>query len=300
MKNISFRHFLLLLSLSAFLFACDSLSQEIELDLPEYERELNVEGYLLPGLPLYFLSLTETVGYFDEFDLPTINDATVVIEYGSEIDTLIPVNLLEGFTLPGITTDTIRLFLPGVEEVYLGLRLSPDDFTKKFNLTIVDEKGDRTATATTQLMEPVRHDSMTYAFDDNGKAFVLTHFTDIPNQKNYYRRVLKVKRPFRVTGTEDTLWLSDVEQAFILDDELNDGEPIVLGTGFDYEVGDTLISFLYHIEKAYFDYIESADGAIQANFSPFSQPTRILDNIIGGTGIFTGMALDVDTVIIGQ
>lgn len=282
----------------ALISGCDSLSQEIELDLPEYERELNVEGYMLPGLPLYFLSLTETVGYFDEFELPVINDATVVIKYGNEIDTLIPVNLAEGFTLPGISTDTIRLFLPGVNEVYLGLRLSPDNFTDKFELSINDEKRGRQATATTQLMEPIRHDSMTYGFDDKGKAFVLTHFTDFPNQANYYRRILKIKRPFQITGTEDTVWLSDVEQSFIFDDDLADGEPVVIGTGFDYEAGDTLISFLYHIDKEYYDYIESSDGAIQANFSPFAQPTRILDNIIGGTGIFTGMALDVDTVII--
>lgn len=299
-KNISQIYLIPLISLILFLSGCGSLSQEVELELPEYERELSVESYLLPGLPLYFVSLTETVGYFDEFDLPVIDDATVVIKYGNEIDTLIPVNLVEGFTLPGISTDTIRLFLPGVQQVYLGLRLSPDDFNTPFELSINDEKRDRQATATTKLLEPLRHDSLSYLFDDNGKALVFTYFTDFPDQKNYYRRILKVKRPFRVEGTEDTVWLSDVEQAFVLDDELQDGEQFTIGTGFDYEVGDTLISFLYHIEKAYYDYIQSADGATQANFNPFAQPTRILDNIKGGTGIFTGMALDVDTVIIGQ
>lgn len=298
MKNIKTP--ISLISLILLLSACGNLSREVDLDLPEYERELSVESYLLPGVPLYFVSLKETVGYFDEFELPVIDDATVIIKYGTEVDTLIPVNLAEGFTLPGISTDTIRLFLPGVQHVYLGLRLSPDDLNKTFELSIDDEKRDRKASATTRLIEPVNHDSLTYMFDNNGRALVLTHFTDIPNQKNYYRRILKVKRPFRISGTTDSVWLSDVEQAFVFDDELQDGQPFTLGTGFEYETGDTLISFLYHIEKAYFDYIQSADGATQANFNPFAQPTRILDNINGGTGIFTGMALDVDTVIIGQ
>lgn len=302
MKSIRITHFLIVLIflISSVLFSCDSLNREIELDLPEYETEMQVESYMLPGLPLYFLSLTETVGYFDPFELPVINDATVVIKYGNETDTLIPVNLTEGFVIPGLSTDTVRLFLPGVEEVYLGLRTSPDDFTEPFELTIIDEKNDRTATSRTQLKELVQHDSMTYDFDDKGMAYVLSYFTDIPGERNYYRRILKQKKPFPVEGTEDTLWLSDVEQSFIFDDELSDGEQFVLGTAFEYEEGDTLISYLYHINKEYYDYIESTDGAIQANFSPFSQPSRVLDNIIGGTGIFTGMALHVDTVIVGE
>ncbi len=294
-----FRPILFIAVISLFA-ACSNLSKEIDLKLPDYERELNVEGYLLPGLPLYFLSLTETVGYFEEFDLPVINDATVIIKYGNEIDTLIPVNLAEGFVIPGITTDTIRLFLPGVNEVYLGLRFSPDNLSQQFELTIIDEKGGRQASATTRLVETIRHDSMTYDFDAKGKAFVLSYFTDPAGQRNYYRRVLKVRKPFRITGSQDSIWLSDVDQAFIFDDEASDGEQFILGTGFEFEEGDTLISYLYHIPKEYYDYLESSDGAIQANFNPFAQPTRILDNIIGGTGIFTGMALHVDTLIIGK
>jgi hypothetical protein len=297
-RNSLFGILLLSLSTALLLPGCDSLSREIELDLPEYERELNVECYLIPGVPIYFLSLTETVGYFDEFDLPVIDDATVVIEYGSEVDTLLPVNLLEGFVLPGFQ-DTIRLFLPGASQVYIGLRTSPDNINTPFTLTVNDEIRDRRATATARLMPRIAHDTSQIEFNDDGEALVLTRFTDPPGERNYYRRILKKKEPRRIEGTEDTLWVSDVEQAFVFDDELQDGQQITLGTGFSYAPGDTLISYIYHIEKTYYDYLQSTDGAITANFNPFGQPSRILSNIRGqGTGIFTGLAMDIDTVII--
>lgn len=310
MKTFQLNTSFLLIATTAFLLsACGSLEQEIDLSLPDHERQLNVECYIIPELPIYFLSLTETVGFFEEFDIPTVSDAVVTIQYMGQTDTLQNVNLSDGFPLPG--GDTIRLFIPGAQELYVGFRTAPNNFDSTFTLTIIDEKRSRKATAVTKMMPIIGLDGMEAQFNDEGEAFVLSKFTDPPGVDNYYRRILKHKVPLLlepdtirdnmgqiISITGDTVWVNEIDQEFTFDDQLQDGQEILLGTDFNYVAGDTVISFLYHIEKSYYDYLVSTDGAIIANLSPFAQPTRILTNIEGGTGIFTGVAISVDTLVV--
>ena len=62
--------------------------------------------------------------------------------------------------------------------------------------------------------------------------------------------------------------------------------------------GDTIISTLFHIDKAYYDFRESVQNAINSNGNPFGQPGVLKSNIEGGLGIFTGLTFDRKTLII--
>jgi hypothetical protein len=58
-------YFLLLVAL---VFASCDLEKEIELELPEYERQTVVECYLEPGLP-FTLLLTKSDGFFSSYQI---------------------------------------------------------------------------------------------------------------------------------------------------------------------------------------------------------------------------------------
>jgi len=80
MKSINI-YFLLLVAIA---FASCNLEKEIELELPEYERQTVVECYLEPGLP-YTLLLTKSDGFFSSFGDLDENFLSNLLEEGAEI-----------------------------------------------------------------------------------------------------------------------------------------------------------------------------------------------------------------------
>ena len=77
----------------------------------------------------------------------------------------------------------------------------------------------------------------------------------------------------------------------------------MFGSGYQFSEGDTVINTLFHIEKAYADFLESVDAAIGANGNPFGQPSTIISNLegdAGAIGIFTGLSYDRVVTIISR
>jgi len=66
----------------------------------------------------------------------------------------------------------------------------------------------------------------------------------------------------------------------------------VMGTGSKFTKGDQLIFTLYHIDKQYYDYLNSINGAQNANFSAFAQPYPISSTLDKGFGVFTVLTFD--------
>lgn len=287
MKTIArFRHIFFSITFATALASCGSLEREIDIDLPPHSPMLNVEAYILTGTPVYAVFLTETAGYFDKFDLPVVEDALVTVRYAGFTDTL-------QFGLPVIGGDTLTPV-----PVYYGFRSETRDlFDSAFVLNIADKKG-RRATATTRLLRPVVLEPMEWTFNDEGKrAYLLNRFRDPGEDDNYFRFVLQ-RRENDTLPDGTVRRISDIQQAFPLTDQLQTGGLITLGTGFDYREGDTVTATIYHIEKAYFDYLTTADGAVRANLSPFGQPTRVISNVQGGFGIFTAISPSVREAVI--
>ena len=267
-----------------FIFACSELEQEVELDLPPYDSRLVVECYLEED-NIFYVLITRSSSYFDAF--PTLDNqflaniledsAQVVIRHGQK--EIVLDNQL------GFNFDTGKLY----NYVNNDGSVVPRDYETTFELDIITKEGE-TITATTKLLPQIPIDSVVVQFNDSDTlARVLTYFTDIPGEENYFRRMLH-------EGTLDSL----PRQDFTTDDRVVE-DVIVFGTNYDFEVGDTVINTIYHIDKAYYDFLESVQIAVDGNFNPFGQPSPIISNIEGSAnaiGIFTGLSYDRKATII--
>jgi hypothetical protein len=267
MKNL-----IILLFISAlFLASCD-LEKVVDIDLPEYTPQLSIEWYIEAGKP-FQMTLTESVSYFDSASLPVINGALVVVSYNGISDTL----------RNGFRRDSNRLFN------YFSNKLAPKQVGTVFTMYVKEIGGKgREARATTTLLPVAPIDSIRLLWNQSDTlASVITTIIDDPNQTNYYRRFLH-KGTTR-NAPESRAWFTDRSGV---------NGRVSIGSRFGYKKGDTVIITAYHLNKDYYDFIQSADNAEDANGSPFEQPSAIFSNIKGGIGIFTTIVADRDTLFI--
>ena len=276
MKNLPY-----IIALLLFFSACN-LTQEVEIELPEYDNQIMVESYLIPGQP-FTLLLTQSFSYFAP--IPTSNeeyieqlfvpDAEVLIRYdGKEVR-------LENELSFNPFTGKLFNYAAGI--------LVPEDFDSEFQLEIKTAEGEL-ITASTFIPATIPIDSVVIQFDERDSlARALTYWTDMPNKTNYYRRLF-------AQGSRDSL-----EIDFILDDDLTDNGLLLAGTNYDFAVGDTIFNTIYHTTEEYFTFMNSIFNAEAANGNPFAQPSSILSNVEGEEdplGIFTGLTFDERRTII--
>lgn len=276
----------LLLSLSlllSLLSSCGSLEQEIDVDLDDYESRLVVEGYLEPGKQ-YNLLLSRSSNYFAPIDVEApLESLLQQLEENAEVfilhrgDTIVLENQLS-FDV------SARSFAN-----YVSDQVVPEHYNEPFELHIRTDGGEQ-AFATTRILPPIPIDSVVIETQENDTLYrALTYFTDDTTQPNFVRRILHINT------------LDSIDQDFITDDRFVESASVVFGTGYTYSQGDTLINSLYHIEEAYYEFLISVFGSLNANGNPFAQPGRINSNVTGSnepTGIFTGLSYDrVETVI---
>ena len=281
MKRIFINTFSLL-SLATLLFNCE-LQKEIDIDLPAYESRLVVECYLEPGEP-FSLLITRSSGYFDPF--PTddgqflenllVDGAEVTISYKNTIYELENQLFFNNFTN--------KLFN------YKAIQDVPLDYESDFELNIITAEGE-TITGTTRLLPPIPIDSVVIEFEEGDTmARALTYFTDIPNEDNYFRRML------HKNSVLDSLPIQD----FTTDDRIVE-DVVVFGSSFTFQEGDRAINTLYHIDRAYYDFLESLRIAVNSNGNPFGQPSPIISNLNGtanAIGIFTGLSYERITTVV--
>lgn len=265
-----------------FLAGCN-LDQEIEIELPEYETYYVVECYLEPEQNFRLL-LTRSTPYFAPFSTPQeyfndllVTDAEVYILYRNR---------------------TVRLFDQAQFDLssrkvfnYTSNTRVPRNYEDEFQLKIITPEGD-SIFATTQILPPIPIDSVITEFNDSDTlARVLAYFTDEPDKPNYFRRMLH-------ESSLDSLPVQD----FSVDDRFVE-DVFVFGTGYDYGVGDTVINTIFHIDEAYYDFLETFLRASNSNGNPFGQPSPIATNLYGTAnviGIFTGLSLDRRRTIIAK
>ncbi|MEO1258297.1 MAG: DUF4249 domain-containing protein [Bacteroidota bacterium] len=273
MKNLIY---LLSCVFVALLFSCGNLEKEIELELPPYESQIVVECYLIPGQPMSLL-LTKSAAYFDP--LPTDESEFVesILEDSAEVT----------IRHNGVTYELEnQLFFNNTTSKffnYFNAELVPEEFDNDFFLNIKTKDG-REITSQTRLLPVVPIDSVVVEFNEEQDtlARVLTYLPEDPDMDNYYRRMLHLESLDSIP-----------EQDFTTNDDFVDDEQLVFGSGFDFKEGETVINSIFHIDRAYFDFLESVFFAIDANGNPFGQPAVINSNLEGDAiGIFTGLSVD--------
>ncbi|MBC7921175.1 MAG: DUF4249 domain-containing protein [Ferruginibacter sp.] len=259
--------------LALLLTGCGNLEKEIVVPQPPYTPQLVVECYLERGEP-YRLALTESVNYLATPQVPVVTDATVRIGYPGQSDALSFAPVIDSVNRKGYN---YTLDKPVV-----------DDPNAEYTLEITDPKG-RRVTGTTRFPSFVPLKEIAWAFDEKEKAYLTVRFDDPPGTVDYYRFVI----------TRDSL-AGEVETSFTLEDRFGTNNEITLGTGYNFEDGDSLVVSLFHISKPYFDFLESTDAAASANGNPFAQPSLVKSTVRGGIGVFTALVYDRKKIVIKQ
>jgi len=269
----------------AFLAACN-LTNDVTIDLPDYNRQPVVECYLEPGKPFRLL-LSQSYSFFDPFGLDStflqktlLDNAVVTISYNGQTDTL--------------RNQLAFDFSPVKIYNYVGANIVPATPGVAYQLNITLPNNGGNITANTTMLPLVRIDSVPVDFSTDPRydtlARTLMYITDDQSQPNYYRRLLNI-------GSLDSV----PDQDFIVADRISLTSTIAFGTGYEFTVGDTVFNTIFHIQKDYYDYVESYQLAVAGNLNPFSQPSPIKSNVSGSgnpLGIFTCLVYDRDTTII--
>ena len=259
--------FLALLMLTA---SCN-LEKDIEVLLPEHTPQLVVEGYLEQGKP-FSVTVTESASYFDAPQTSLVTDAEVYITHNGR---RIKLNFK-----PTLSQGKGKFYTHTSTEVMNG---KPGDI---FGIEVTDSRG-RRVTGFTTIQKEVPIEEVEWKFNDKEKAYLLTSFQDDANVNNYYRFITHL----------DSL-NTKPNRDFTLNDNLTNGKRITLGSAYIYDRNDTIIVSLYHIEKQYYDYLNSVEDARSANGNPFAQPSKIRSSVQGGIGIFTNLAYQRKTVVL--
>lgn len=276
----------LLCAFSLFFVACGNLEKEIDLDLPAYQPQYVVECYLEPGQP-FSLLLTRSSSYFEPFPTDPLEYVENILVDSAEVVVTLNGVEYELANTPFINPVTLKV------SNYYNTALVPADYDHDFTLKITLPNGE-TITGATRLLPVVPIDSIVVEFDDEQDTLArcLTYLTDDPTTVDFYRRMIH----------HNSLTDSIPDQDFPTNDDYVDDKILVFGTGYDFKEGDTIYNTIFHIERAYHDFFESTQFAIDANGNPFGQPSTIISNVVGSDGraigIFTGLSYDrVMTVV---
>lgn len=281
MKSLHFQY-ILPIAILAVLASCN-LSQVVEIDLPDYERQPVVECYLEPGKPFRML-LTRSYAFFDKlgldstfFDNTLYDGAFVTISYNGQTDTL--KNQLNAELSP------LKIFN------YLGQNLVPATPGTVFTLFVrLPDGGEISGTTTMLKIVPIDSVVVEFSPERDTLARVLTYINDDQGQVNFYRRMLHY----------DSLD-SIPEQDFIVTDRFSQTSLIAFGTGYSLKEGDVVYNTIFHITPEYYDFKESVDLAVVGNLNPFAQPSPIKSNVRGTAnpiGIFAPLVYDRDTTVV--
>ncbi|OJJ21785.1 hypothetical protein BKI52_14890 [marine bacterium AO1-C] len=248
------------------LAACNNLQKDITIDLPDYEGEIVVECYLEHGKP-YRLILTESVDYFGAVDLPPIPQAKVVITHNGTSEELT--------FQPGFDSTTQKFFN------YVGTTIVDSADKNEYLLRIEDEASNRLITGVTKFLTAPVLDTIEATFrDTDTSAFLLTKFQDVdPNDPNFYRIIINKDSLTGPTTTE-----------FSFEGRFKTGNQITIGTGYDFKDEDTVFVSVFHIDRPYYDFLETVEDARQGNGNPFAQPTVVKSTVEGGLGVFTTLS----------
>jgi hypothetical protein len=290
---------LCLLALGCFTWT--SCTKDIDVDLPDSETKIVVEGWI-ENDQYAVVKLSRSSGYFDP--IPAFSDtlnflnyvlndlvvqnAIVVVSDGLNTDTLVPtldfVNFAKWYRLP---------------YVYIGKTIK-GEVGKNYSLTIVADG--KTLKASTKIPELVYMDTLFWKADISDATVGLpwTKFKDPDTLGNAYRIFTRrggYDEPYTASiGNEfDDYFINGTAFDFpfnrgsqLADDTLEDDLRDKIRGRFPK--GDTMDIKFCTMDKASFDFWRTFSISRQSNGSPFASPINLKSNIQGqgGIGVWSG------------
>lgn len=317
--------------LGALMLFTTSCEQVIEVELPEVEQELVVEGRIETGAaPVVWLGRTQ--GYFEPLDLAFSDDfflggATVTLERSAAADVVSLQSICTG-DLPEDLLSDIAAAVGLPESLLAAANLC---FYTTFDPAWNGEAGETyrldveldgaSVTATTHIPQPVPMDSVWLDSpgppDSLGIAYA--RFSDPDTLGNAYRWFARRinRRPDwdpNAGAIKDADFIAPLGS--VIDDEFFNGltfeftafRGVQAGSdapedAFDspefgyFKVGDTVVVKTCTMDRSVYLALASYESAILGQGSPFTVPADMLTNVNGGRGLFAGYAASLDTII---
>jgi hypothetical protein len=234
---------------------------DIDVQIPENARSVVVEGYLTPDYPAE-LTLTESNSLKDDLVLLAIWNAQVKIS--TDTGTWIARNILYR------KSDRRIVVNYGCPDT---IKAGSHSF---FNLNIVLKDG-RSVQASTKIIGPVEIKKV----ELNDDHIVVHH--DLMNDPSKY---------FKLFVANYKNGKTDLTKSLLYDQSQSSNASCVMPLA-NYKVGaDSVVVRLFHIQKEYYEYLNSVDNAYSAFIDPLLNPEAIQSNVKGGIGIFTYYTLD--------
>lgn len=281
--------------------------QEIEVDLPDYEPKVVVEGTIENGKPAMVI-LSKSISYFANIDLSYLLNNVFIR------DAEVYVTSSDG--------ETERLTFQYCDEspVYFAYRGNNIRGKENTSYTLTINYDGQTYKATTTIphtfeLEDIWFSTISEYINADTMRTIRVQMTDNPAEENYYAFQLKVSCP----SFKDRLWVSTVPIAF--DDKTLNGitfnyelERYGYSTMFSYMLseeerqaqrritfrpGDTV--YVKHSQMDHNSYRFMLTGGTEAimGTNPFTNPAPVISNIEGenALGAWCGFASKIDTLV---
>jgi hypothetical protein len=258
------KRLILLISIISFI-AQGCSKADIDVLIPEGARNIAVEGYVTPGYPTE-LTLTESNTLNDDLVLLAIWNAQVKIN--TDTGTMIAQNILYNKSDRHIVVnyscrDTVR---QGAHSF--------------LNLNITTKDG-RSVQASTKIVSSVKIEKV----ELNNDNIVVHH--NLPNDTSKY---------FKLSIANYKEGNPILTKSVLYDQNNSNSTSCVMPLSKYKNYADSIVVTLFHIQKEYYDYLNSVENASSAFFDPLLNPETIKSNINGGIGIFTYYTLDKSSI----
>lgn len=309
-----------ILSILSLVLILASCTKEVQIDVPEYEQKLVIDGRIETGQPpIVLISKSQNIyapTSLDAFLNSFQSGAIVTVSNGA--DTVV---------LDEICSDNLP---PGTEGIAADLFGVPEDELSNyhlcaytsFNTAIWGEVGKtyslkvefegKTYTSVTKIEQPTALDSVYWKQDpdpDPGYGFSWARLSDPGYQFDAY--MWEVKRINIVNGSpKDGNFTKTYSPVF--DDEFINGQTFDFGyenpMSYDdstyvgnnrgyYRQGDSVVIKLSKMSADVYEFYEKKYTQLQTNGNPFASPTVIPTNIVGGAlGVWAGFSPSFDTL----
>ena len=290
------KKYLIIIPIILFVTSCE---KNVTVEVPVASEEIVVEGKIETD-DVAIVLLSHTLPFFGEINTSqiltnSITGATVIVEDGTDVDTLVQLSPLYG--------------------IYIGNKIRGVE-GKKYKLTVLAEG--KTIHAFTSIPQSVKLDSVWWKPNGNRDSlgFAWAHLTDPDTLGNCYRwyaqRINQYTYGSEKGKMKDSTFIpapgSVFEDKFIntksfdlsfprgrfqfssKEDDSNDEE-------FYFKRGDTIVLKFCSIDRTHFEFWRTEETQVQNNGNPFGSPAPLSSNIEGGLGIWGGYSPFYDTII---
>jgi hypothetical protein len=272
-----------------FTIASFSCNEDLNLDIPEPDDLIVIDGWIDNGQPPKVL-LTSNTAYFSSVDSVSIRNLVL---------TRAKVTVSDGEKSEVLTMRRNNNYFPPY--IYEGNEILGE--TGK-TYTVTAEYGGKKAWATTTIPSPVALDTLFFKLLANSDSLGTIHveFTDPPGEKNYYRILSKqighdLWYKSAMVMAIDDLFFSGKKFGFSMS---RSPESYLSTKGNQYyKLGDTVSIKFCTIDRENYEFWNSFQDEVLNNSNPFaSSMSSVKSNVQGdGLGIWGGYGVSIYTLI---